>query len=200
MVEHVVRLTNIQRVYTNGMLRFQKCESCEKPMEGFIYEYSSECDTSLDTYDEQKFPNELRCEECGIYDWKHTHNTRRDVVFCKNEECKDPEYHYSISVWGHPLDYSRIPLWDRGMNGPRDAAIYEIIFGTSDYKKLKQLGRKMTIKEIEKKMKHLRQIQSITAEMGISRKLHYTDVCDMAERDYYNKFGIKACLSYESKV
>jgi len=181
-------------------MRFSNCKTCEIPMEGFSYEYSCECSPSLDFYEDVILPEPLKCQGCGEYDWKHTHNLKRNVVYCKNEDCKDQEYQYTICNRDHKLDYSRIPLWSRGESGPSDSKIYKLIFGTSDHLQLKQLGRKMTIKEIEKKMKHIEKIQNETQHYGNnSTKLDYSDLCDMVERDYYNKRGLNACLSFKMR-
>tara|TARA_R110002020_G_C15980963_1_gene748447 strand:- start:72 stop:629 length:558 start_codon:yes stop_codon:yes gene_type:complete len=182
-------------------MRFEKCESCEKPMTGFTYEYSCACSPSLDFYEDYIIPESLICPGCNEYDWKHTHSQKRYVVYCENEDCQNQEYQYTICNSGHKLDYSRIPLWDRGIDAPIFSKIYKLIFGVSDHLKLKQLGRKMTIKEIEKEMKKINKLVNTTNFCGInnSTKLDYSDICDMVERDYYNKFGIKACLTYKSE-
>ena len=175
-------------------MTFNECENCKKPMTGFTYEYSCACSPSLDFYEDYIIPEPLICPGCNEYDWKHTHSQKRYVVYCENENCQDQEYQYSICDKGHKLDYSRIPLWNKGVHGPRDSKIYKLIFGVDNQLETKQLGRKMTVKEIEKKMQQVEKIQNVSPE------LNYSDICDMVKRDYYNKRGIKACLTYKKEM
>ncbi len=133
----------------------QPCSNCNQPMEGFQYEWVLECGNS--DYEGYRFHLPLRCPDCGVKDWKHEHVQRYRVTYCKNEDCNDQEVLEQKDTIT-PLDYSRIEFPVKSVDGARNARAMEIIFGTSERKKLVKLGRKMNMKEIDSKMEEAREL------------------------------------------
>ena len=138
-------------------IHHMRCKSCETEMEGNTFGYDTECGDN--EYYEYRCPLPLKCPECGIYDWKHDHILRWCVFFCKNESCKDPDvvYFKDGKRW---FDYSRIPLALKGWDGPKECDELERQFGTSDRRALIRLGKKLKMKEIEKRTKGLMKIRN----------------------------------------
>ena len=140
-----------------------RCKSCETEMEGRSYGSLLDCQGDME-YDSWIFPLDLKCPECGKYDWKHNHNMRWLVIHCNNEDCKDPDVVYSEdhTRW---FDYSRIPFpHSLPLSDRRDSLSeyreLEKEFGTSDRRALVRLGKKLKMKEIEKRTKGLMKIRN----------------------------------------
>ena len=148
-----------------------KCNACGDFMRFACYGYESECN-AMEYGGKHATPIPLKCYDCGMNDWKHEHNTRWAVWLCDNVNCNNPDTEYKRD-WVRWFDYSRLPFPAKSLEGSSECRALEIEFGVSDRRELKRLGKRLKIKNIDKRMKKVHKLLD---------KFNYHELYEMAQR------------------